>query len=194
MRGAAGGRLGLDDPDGLLPPEHAALGWALAAYRFVRYRAEEGGEPPGWCCRKDRASSARCMWRRRLGSRATSSTRPPTTWGPSELADAVEDRGRFGAECRVDRRRRAPGGQLPGGARRRARQRRAPRLIELTWGEGGAPKLTLVGKGVCFDTGGLDIKPSSGMLLMKKDMGGAALMLALARCVMALACRSGSAC
>ena len=62
---------------------------------------------------------------------------------------------------------------------------RAPRLIELLWGNADAPKLTLVGKGVCFDTGGLDIKPSAGMLLMKKDMGGAALMLALARFVMA---------
>ena len=63
---------------------------------------------------------------------------------------------------------------------------RAPRLIDLTWGDPAAPKVTLVGKGVCFDTGGLDIKPSSNMLLMKKDMGGAALMLALAQCVMAL--------
>jgi leucyl aminopeptidase len=62
---------------------------------------------------------------------------------------------------------------------------RAPRLIDLGWGDADAPKLTLVGKGVCFDTGGLDIKPSSNMLLMKKDMGGAALTLALAQCVMA---------
>src|SRR6185369_5509295 len=58
-----------------------------------------------------------------------------------------------------------------------------PRLIELKWGTTG-PKLTLVGKGVCFDSGGLDLKPSSGMLLMKKDMGGAALMLALAQMIM----------
>ena len=63
---------------------------------------------------------------------------------------------------------------------------RAPRLIDLRWGEAAAPKVTLVGKGVCFDTGGLDIKPSSNMLLMKKDMGGAAVMLALAHCIMAL--------
>ena len=63
---------------------------------------------------------------------------------------------------------------------------RAPRLVDLRWGDPAAPRVTLVGKGVCFDTGGLDIKPSSNMLLMKKDMGGAAVMLALARCVMAL--------
>ena len=61
---------------------------------------------------------------------------------------------------------------------------RAPRLIDFTWGNEGHPKVTLVGKGVCFDTGGLDIKPSSGMLLMKKDMGGAAAVLGLAQMVM----------
>jgi leucyl aminopeptidase len=62
---------------------------------------------------------------------------------------------------------------------------RAPRLLDMRWGDAG-PKLTLVGKGVCFDTGGLDIKPSSGMQLMKKDMGGAATVLGLAHMIMAL--------
>lgn len=61
---------------------------------------------------------------------------------------------------------------------------RPPRLIDFTWGRARDPKVTLVGKGVCFDTGGLDIKPSSGMLLMKKDMGGAATVLGLARMIM----------
>ncbi len=61
---------------------------------------------------------------------------------------------------------------------------RAPRLIDFTWGKSNAPKVTLVGKGVCFDTGGLDIKPSSGMLMMKKDMGGAATVLGLAQMIM----------
>ncbi|HKC32874.1 MAG TPA: leucyl aminopeptidase family protein, partial [Xanthobacteraceae bacterium] len=60
----------------------------------------------------------------------------------------------------------------------------APRLIDMTWGDEAAPKVTLVGKGVCFDTGGLDIKPDSAMLLMKKDMGGAASVLALAHMIM----------
>lgn len=60
----------------------------------------------------------------------------------------------------------------------------APRLIDLTWGRDSDPKITLVGKGVCFDTGGLDIKPASGMLLMKKDMGGAANVLGLASIIM----------
>ena len=60
----------------------------------------------------------------------------------------------------------------------------APRLMDLTWGKAGDPKITLVGKGVTFDTGGLDIKPSAGMLLMKKDMGGAANVLGLAHAIM----------
>jgi leucyl aminopeptidase len=61
---------------------------------------------------------------------------------------------------------------------------RVPRLIDFSWGDPAHPKVTLVGKGVCFDTGGLDLKPSSGMLMMKKDMGGAANVLALAQMVM----------
>src|SRR5204862_3406251 len=61
---------------------------------------------------------------------------------------------------------------------------RPPRLIDLTWGDPAHPKVTLVGKGVCFDTGGLDLKPSAGMLIMKKDMGGAANVLAAAHMIM----------
>src|SRR5205085_581799 len=61
----------------------------------------------------------------------------------------------------------------------------APRLVDFSWGPARAPKVTLVGKGVCFDSGGLDIKPASGMALMKKDMGGAATVLGLAQMIMA---------
>jgi leucyl aminopeptidase len=68
---------------------------------------------------------------------------------------------------------------------RAASAERAPRMIELSWGEAGHPLVAIVGKGVVFDTGGLDIKPSAGMRLMKKDMGGAAHALALARMIMA---------
>jgi leucyl aminopeptidase len=69
--------------------------------------------------------------------------------------------------------------------RRAASRERAPRLIELEWGDPKNPRIAIVGKGVCFDSGGLDLKPSSAMLLMKKDMGGAAHALALAQLVMA---------
>ena len=75
---------------------------------------------------------------------------------------------------------------------RAAADARQPRLIDLTWGEEGAPKVTLVGKGVCFDTGGLDIKPASAMLTMKKDMGGAAHVLGLASMVMRAKLPTGS--
>jgi leucyl aminopeptidase len=76
--------------------------------------------------------------------------------------------------------------ELPGHPRGGARRRtRAPRLIELNWGKPRHPKLSLVGKGVCFDSGGLDIKPADGMRLMKKDMGGAANAIGLAQMVMA---------
>ena len=61
---------------------------------------------------------------------------------------------------------------------------RAPRLIEFIWGNPKAPKVTLVGKGVCFDTGGYNLKPTSGMATMKKDMGGAAVLLGLAHMIM----------
>ncbi len=63
---------------------------------------------------------------------------------------------------------------------------RAPRLIDCRWRRAGAPRVTLVGKGVCFDSGGLDLKPSAAMLLMKKDMGGAACALAVARLLLEL--------
>ena len=68
---------------------------------------------------------------------------------------------------------------------RAAAPHRAPRMVELSWGKPGQPRVVIVGKGVCFDTGGLDLKPSGGMRLMKKDMGGAAHALALARMIMA---------
>jgi leucyl aminopeptidase len=110
---------------------------------------------------------------------------PSNDMGPQELAQAAQELAtRFGASfsCIV-------GDELP-------RQNfplihavgmaspRAPRLIDITWGDPSHPKVTLVGKGVCFDTGGLDLKPSSGMLIMKKDMGGAANVLAAALMVM----------
>ncbi|MCZ3099974.1 hypothetical protein NYZ00_18805, partial [Acinetobacter baumannii] len=93
--------------------------------------------------------------------------------------------GEFGAQVRV-----VQGDELESGyplihaVGSAAAKDRAPRLIELEWGNPAHPRVAVVGKGVCFDTGGLDIKPASGMRLMKKDMGGAAHALALARLAM----------
>src|ERR1700730_16273881 len=105
--------------------------------------------------------------------------------GPAELAAAATDlAGRFQARASVivGDELKARDFHLIHGVG--AGSPRAPRLVDLRWGDNDARKITLVGKGVCFDTGGLDIKPSSGMLLMKKDMGGAAHVLGLARMIM----------
>jgi len=109
---------------------------------------------------------------------------PSNDMGPEELAAAAQDlAAEFGASfgCTIgdELEKHFPLIHAVGMA-----SSRAPRLIDIGWGDPAHPKVTLVGKGVCFDTGGLDLKPSSGMLIMKKDMGGAANVLALARMVM----------
>ena len=176
----------LDDPEGLLAPERAALGWALAAYRFTRYRRDETVQPrlvppegPGVSRALELAAAT---WQ----ARDLVNT-PANDLGPAELAATVaEVAARFGADCQVTVGEALIAAGYPAVHAVGRASDRAPRLIDLRWGDPAAPRVTLVGKGVCFDTGGLDIKPSSNMLLMKKDMGGAALMLAVARCVMAL--------
>ncbi|MCC2665736.1 MAG: leucyl aminopeptidase family protein, partial [Geminicoccaceae bacterium] len=111
---------------------------------------------------------------------------PASDLGPAELAlaaEAVATRG--GAEFRTVEGDRLLEENYPALHAVGRASPRAPRLIELVWGAADAPKLTLVGKGVCFDTGGLDLKSSQNMLLMKKDMGGAAVTLGLAQAIMA---------
>ncbi|MFC3052228.1 leucyl aminopeptidase family protein [Kordiimonas pumila] len=112
---------------------------------------------------------------------------PTEDMGPADLQDAVEALAEeFGGTCGtfvgddlIDE--NFPAVHAVG---RAAATGREPRLIDLRWGTEGGPKLTLVGKGVCYDTGGLDLKPGSGMRLMKKDMGGAAHAIGLARMIM----------
>ncbi len=139
---------------------------------------------PVWCVRKDvdrddvlRQAEAVALTRDLVNT-------PSSDMGPQELEAAA----RKLAKEHGARFRKVAGKALATGfpmihAVGRA-STRAPRLIDFTWGDPKAPKVTLVGKGVCFDTGGLDIKPSSGMLLMKKDMGGAANVLGLAAMIM----------
>ncbi len=166
----------------------AALAWTLAAYAFDRYKARKGKDFPRltWPEGADRArverdAEAVCLVRDLINT-------PAADMGPAELAAAADTlAARFGARCRVVVGDGLLAENYPAifAVGRGAAQSRRPRLIDLTWGDERAPKLTLVGKGVCFDTGGLDLKPSSNMKLMKKDMGGAAHVLGLASMIMA---------
>ncbi len=110
---------------------------------------------------------------------------PAGNLGPAEIENAVRElANETGAQCSVvsgaDLAEGYPLIAAVGGA---ATSERAPRLIELEWGKTDDPRVAIIGKGVCFDSGGLDLKPASGMRLMKKDMGGAAHALALARLI-----------
>ncbi|HEY1722182.1 MAG TPA: leucyl aminopeptidase family protein [Magnetospirillaceae bacterium] len=163
----------------------AALAWALAAYRFGRYKlADKKARAtlvwPTGADRKQVESAAQAIaWVRDLVNT------PAADMGPAELA---------GAATKLAKQHKAKLKLIVGDALLKANypavhavgraSSRAPRLIDFTWGNPRAPKVTLVGKGVCFDSGGLDIKPSSGMLNMKKDMGGAAHALGLASMIM----------
>ena len=161
----------------------ASLGWGLAAYRFDRYKAAKGGQPR-LVLDEDIDSDARRLLEAQSLVRDLVNT-PTEDMGPQHLADAVEK-----VAARYDARFKAIEGDdlltknFPAIHAVGRASSRAPRLLELVWGEEDAPLLALVGKGVCFDTGGLDLKPAAGMALMKKDMGGAAHVLALAALVM----------
>jgi len=181
---------------GLLPPgvyrfanaphdmRLATLAFALGAYRFGRYRKAEATDvrlvPPDGI---DLAAIMRAAEAAQLARDLINT--PSNDMGPEELAQAAQHLAqRFGARfnCIIGddlTRQNFPLIHAVGMA-----SSRAPRLIDLTWGDPDHPRVTLVGKGVCFDTGGLDLKPSAGMLIMKKDMGGAANVLALAQMVM----------
>ena len=167
--------------------ERTALGWALAAYRFERYKK---ATPPAALLFPGSAAAADTA---RGQARAVARVRdlintPASDMMPKDLAAAVADLAAgHGAELRVVTGEALLDQGYPAiHAVGRASVHR-PRLIDLTWGDSRAPRLTLVGKGVCFDSGGLDIKPASGMRLMKKDMGGAAHAIGLADLVMSTA-------
>ena len=170
----------------IAPPDArlAALAFVLGSYRFGRYRKADALEarlvPPDGIDVADiaRIAEAAALARDLINT-------PANDMGPAELALVARELAqRYGADfnCVVGddlTRQNFPLIHAVGMA-----SSRAPRLIDFSWGDPAHPKVTLVGKGVCFDTGGLDLKPSSSMLIMKKDMGGAANVLALARMVM----------
>lgn len=169
-------------------PGAAMLGWVLAQYRFDRYRKDEAAQGPRILLTGEPGRIEETL---RLAA-ATFQVRdlvntPASDMGPAELEAEVAALAKaHGATLTVTRgdalERGYPMIHTVGMAAARGRE---PRLIELEWGDPKHPRLALVGKGVCFDTGGLDIKPSAGMRLMKKDMGGAAHAIALAGLVMA---------
>jgi leucyl aminopeptidase len=162
-----------------------ALGWALGTYSFSRYKARKREPailvwPKGADHDRVEAKAEALFLARDLINT------PAQDLGPSQLAQAAQLLARqHRAECEIvvgDQllKRNYPMVHAVGRA-----SADAPRLIDIRWGRVSAPKVTLVGKGVCFDSGGLDIKSSESMKMMKKDMGGAATVLAVAKMAMA---------
>ncbi len=167
-------------------PTDAAIAIGLGTWRFERYRAKKAkaGARLLWPEGADKARAKAII--EAITMARDLITTPSSDMGPAELAGAAEELAKaHKAALKVIVgddlvKQNYPMVHAVGRA-----SSRAPRLIDLTWGNEDDPKVTLVGKGVCFDTGGLDLKPASGMLNMKKDMGGAATVLAVAAMVMA---------
>jgi leucyl aminopeptidase len=163
-----------------------ALGWALGTYNFTRYRDKK--KPSGarfvWPTGADRGLVERLAEGVFLGRDLINT--PANDLGPAELAVTAQHVAeKAGAKCRIIvgddlLTENYPTIHAVGRA-----SERAPRLVDIVWGDPGAQKVTLVGKGVCFDTGGYDLKQPTGMKMMKKDMGGAGIMLGLGQAIMA---------
>jgi leucyl aminopeptidase len=171
-----------------VPPGAIALAWALGGYRFDRYR-NKPKDAPARLLAPEGVDAAEVKSLAQAAALARDLINVPANdMGPVELEMAAREVAEaFGAKAAVVVGDALLDAGYPAvhAVGRAAVPARAPRIIELSWGEAGHPLVALVGKGVVFDTGGLDLKPSAGMRLMKKDMGGAAHALALARMVMA---------
>jgi len=179
------GTYGLD-LEGIASADLCALGWALGQYRFGRYLSESG-KPPGvllWPSVADRSEVLTAAETDRFVRDLVNT--PAADMGPADLEAAARSLAEeFGARIRVVVGDELLSGGFPAIHAVGRASSTAPRLIDISWGEGHHPLVALVGKGVCFDTGGLDIKPANAMRHMKKDMGGAAHVLGLARMIMA---------
>ena len=167
--------------------DEAALAGLLSAYRFDRYRPTKTATPQALLKAPEGCDATRliAMATGEFLTRDLNNT-PSSDMGPAELEAAfLTLAAQFHATTEVIRGNDLIPQNFPMIHAVGRASPRAPRILSLRWGTSG-PRLTLVGKGVCFDTGGLDIKPSSGMLLMKKDMGGAATVMGLAHMIMTL--------
>jgi leucyl aminopeptidase len=173
----------LADEGVLADAAQAALGWALAAYQFTRYRIPRR-EPAQLAIAAAELAAVQPLVEATALVRDLVNT-PTEDMGPEQLADAIKQLGR---------RHRAKTREWVGDQLLAANfptihtvgraSHRAPRLVELGWGKADAPRVVVIGKGVCFDSGGLDLKSADGMRNMKKDMGGAAHAIALAALIM----------
>ncbi len=163
-----------------------AVAIGLGAWKFDRYRATKSKTGPRfvWPASADKKRATAIV--EAISMARDLITTPSSDMGPGELAAAAQALAKaHKAKVKVIvgddlLKNNYPTIHAVGRA-----SARPPRLIDLTWGKASHPKVTLVGKGVCFDTGGLDLKPATGMLMMKKDMGGAATVLAVASMIMA---------
>lgn len=179
------GRYRIDPEPEAARANAAALGWALGTYRFTRYKKNETTFASlVWPSTTDRKRVTALV--EGIGLCRDLINTPAEHMGPSELVQEGQRIAQLhGAKARVLKGEKQLE-QFPSvyAVGRAAAQ--PPHLLDLAWGKEGAPKVTLVGKGVTFDSGGLDLKPASNMKLMKKDMGGAALVLGVAHAVMSL--------
>ena len=149
----------------------ASLGWGLSSYRFDRYKANRKPRPVLFL-ERDIDGEVRSLCQAQCLVRDLVNT-PTEHMGPSQLAEAViREADQFKAEADSVVGEELLTQNFPAIHAVGRASTRQPMLLELNWGAEQAPVLALVGKGVCFDTGGLDLKSAAGMLLMKKDMGG----------------------
>jgi leucyl aminopeptidase len=171
---------------GPLPdPELAALGFLAGAYRFARYKTSNGEAPKRLVLPKSAQRDSVLGLAEALYYGRDLINTPASDLGPAELEAAARELGNaFGGTVKVTEGSSLLADNFPMIHAVGRASDRAPRLIDLRWGSERAPKVTVVGKGICFDTGGLNLKPGGSMGLMKKDMGGAAAALAFALMVM----------
>jgi leucyl aminopeptidase len=167
-----------------IAPEHAAFAWDLGGYEYARYRKPRRKPADLQLDPGARVNEALGMAQAVRLVRDLVNT-PSEDMGPEELSDVAREQAElFGGEFDEWVGEELLAQNFPAIHAVGRAATREPRLLEIRWGDERHPRLAIVGKGVCFDSGGLDIKTAEGMRLMKKDMGGAAHALALARLVM----------